>query len=35
MVEYKWDVGTYFADKAKFIDVIRTYGVHCGQRLKL
>jgi len=35
MVEYKWEVGTYFGDKAEFLDAIRTYGVHCGRRLKI
>jgi len=28
MVDYEWDVGTYFGNKAEFIDAIRTYGVH-------
>ncbi|XP_022635996.1 uncharacterized protein LOC111241600 [Vigna radiata var. radiata] len=34
MTDYKWKVGTVFADKAHFIEAIRTYVVHIGRALK-
>ncbi|XP_014515422.1 uncharacterized protein LOC106773224 [Vigna radiata var. radiata] len=34
MTDYKWEVGTVFADKAHFIEAIRTYVVHTGRALK-
>ncbi|XP_014499589.1 uncharacterized protein LOC106760697 [Vigna radiata var. radiata] len=34
MTDYKWEVGTIFADKANFIEAIRTYVVHTGRALK-
>jgi len=34
MVDYKWEVGTYFASKIEFQDAVRTYSVHDGKGLK-
>ncbi|XP_014524234.1 uncharacterized protein LOC106780459 [Vigna radiata var. radiata] len=34
MTDYKWEVGTVFADKANFIEAIRTYVMHIGRALK-
>ncbi|XP_052728479.1 uncharacterized protein LOC128195279 [Vigna angularis] len=34
MVDYKWDVGTYFADKQDFVDVIKTYAIENGRNIK-
>ncbi|XP_014517233.1 uncharacterized protein LOC106774701 [Vigna radiata var. radiata] len=34
MTDYKWEVGIVFADKAHFIETIRTYVVHTGRALK-
>ncbi|WVZ01687.1 hypothetical protein V8G54_022493 [Vigna mungo] len=34
MTDYKWEVWTVFADKAHFIEAIRTYYVHTGRALK-
>ncbi|WVY90437.1 hypothetical protein V8G54_035951 [Vigna mungo] len=31
---YKWDVGTFFAEKNEFIDAIRTYALSNGRNLK-
>jgi len=31
MVDYKWEVGTTFMDKAQFVDGVRTYAVHAGR----
>jgi len=35
MEDYQWEIGTYFIDKAQFVDTIRTYGVHSGLKLKI
>ncbi|XP_017406413.1 uncharacterized protein LOC108319702 [Vigna angularis] len=34
MVDYKWDVGTYFADKQDFVDAIKTYAIENGRNIK-
>ncbi|XP_014522674.1 uncharacterized protein LOC106779133 [Vigna radiata var. radiata] len=34
MVDYKWDVGTYFTDKQDFVDAIKTYLVQNGRNIK-
>ena len=34
MEDYNWEVGTYFAKKEEFTEVIRTYGMHNGRKLK-
>ena len=34
MVDYKWEVGTYFASKVEFAEDVRTYVVHDGKGLK-
>ncbi|WVY89282.1 hypothetical protein V8G54_034796 [Vigna mungo] len=34
MIDYKWDVGTYFADKQDFMDAIKTYSVENGRNIK-
>ncbi|XP_014515653.1 uncharacterized protein LOC106773481 [Vigna radiata var. radiata] len=34
MVDYKWDVGTYFAEKQDFVDAIKTYAVKNGRNIK-
>ncbi|WVY89949.1 hypothetical protein V8G54_035463 [Vigna mungo] len=31
---YKWEVGTFFAEKMEFIDAIRTYALRNGRNLK-
>ncbi|WVZ14688.1 hypothetical protein V8G54_012254 [Vigna mungo] len=31
---YKWEVGTFFAEKNEFIDAIRTYALSNGRNLK-
>ena len=35
MEDYQWEIGTYFIDKAQFVDSIRTYSVHSGLKLKI
>jgi len=35
MSEYKWEVGTYFAEKSEFVDAIRTYALENGRSLKI
>ncbi|WVZ13156.1 hypothetical protein V8G54_017686 [Vigna mungo] len=35
MVDYKWDVGTYFGDKNDILDAIKSYGVENGKNLKI
>ncbi|WVY93890.1 hypothetical protein V8G54_032978 [Vigna mungo] len=34
MVDYKWDLGTYFADKQDFLDAIKTYAVENGRKIR-
>ncbi|XP_047173510.1 uncharacterized protein LOC124841307, partial [Vigna umbellata] len=34
MVDYKWDVGTYFANKEDFVDAIKTYAIENGRNIK-
>ncbi|XP_022640476.1 uncharacterized protein LOC111242260 [Vigna radiata var. radiata] len=34
MVDYKWAVGTYFAEKQDFMDAIKTYAVQNGRNIK-
>ncbi|XP_052726012.1 uncharacterized protein LOC128194441 [Vigna angularis] len=34
LVDYKWEVGTYFAEKNEFTDAIRTYALSNGRSLK-
>ncbi|WVY95230.1 hypothetical protein V8G54_034318 [Vigna mungo] len=33
MVDYKWDLGTYFANKQDILDAIKTYAVENGRNL--
>lgn len=35
MAIYKWEVGTYFSEKAKFVEVIRSYAMENGRCLKI
>jgi len=35
MVNYKWDVGTYFLDKEHFRDVVRTYAIRGGRNIRI
>ena len=35
MEDYKWEVGTYFAEKEEFTEALRTYGVHGSRKLKI
>jgi len=35
MSEYKWHVGTYFAEKVEFVEAIRTYALENGRCLKI
>jgi len=35
MVDYEWEVGTYFVSKEEFIEAIRTYGLQNGRNLKI
>ena len=35
MSEYKWEVGTYFAEKLEFVEAIRTYALENGRSLKI
>lgn len=32
--DYKWELGTYFATKVEFKEVVRTYDVNSGRNLK-
>ncbi|WVY89178.1 hypothetical protein V8G54_034692 [Vigna mungo] len=34
MVDYKWDLNTYFANKQDFVDAIKTYAVQNGRNIK-
>ncbi|WVZ22279.1 hypothetical protein V8G54_000823 [Vigna mungo] len=33
MVDYKWELGTYFADKQDILDAIKTYAIENGRNL--
>ncbi|WVZ16531.1 hypothetical protein V8G54_009513 [Vigna mungo] len=35
MVDFNWEVGTYFADKHDILDAIKSYGVENGKNLKI
>jgi len=35
MVDFSWDLGTYFTDNEAFKDAIRSYVVNLGNNLKL
>jgi len=35
MVEYKWEFGTYFTYKKKFVEALKTHEVHSRRKLKL
>ncbi|WVZ01023.1 hypothetical protein V8G54_027092 [Vigna mungo] len=34
MVDYKWDLGTYFAEKQDLLDAIKTYAVENGRNIR-
>jgi len=34
MVDYKWEVGTYFVSKKAFQEAMRTYAINFGRAIK-
>ena len=34
MLDYKWEVGTYFGTKLEFQHAMRTYAIHSGREVK-
>lgn len=34
MLDYKWEVGTYFGTKSEFQHAMRTYAIHSGREIK-